>query len=348
MHSLPQRFIQNPILQPKDVPSSEKDLEVACLLNPGVFIFDNKIWLLVRVAERPFQQDNSISFPVLEDGKTIIKSIPKNQLDQSVTDARVVRFEGQDFLTTLSHLRLFCSDNGIHFTESIDYPLLKGEGKFESYGIEDCRVTIIDEVYYLTYTAVSKYGVAVGLRTTTNWKLFAHHGLIFPPHNKDVVLFDEKINGLYYALHRPSSVALGGNYIWLASSLDTLHWGNHICLLTTRPNHWDSERIGAGAAPIKTPQGWLHIYHGANDQQQYSLGALLFDLQNPAIVIARSEQPIMQPQEPYELNGFFADVLFTNGHIVNGDELIVYYGAADAVVCGATFSIKAILASLNL
>jgi len=109
---------------------------------------------------------------------------------------------------------------------------------------------------------------------------------------------------------------------------------------------WDSERIGAGAAPIKTSEGWLEIYHGANDDHRYCLGALLLDLHDPSHVIARSEQPIMEPTEDYELNGFFGNVVFTNGHIVVEDTITLYYGASDEVICGAELSIKEILQSL--
>jgi predicted GH43/DUF377 family glycosyl hydrolase len=334
-------------MKPADVPPSRPGLEVACLLNPGVFEFDNKIWLIVRVAERPQQQHDFISFPVLEEEGIKIIEIAKHDPDLIATDPRVIRYKGNDYLTTLSHLRLFCSDDGIHFYEPEGYPQLHGSGQLESFGIEDCRVTKVDDTYYLTYTAVSPNGVAVGMRTTKDWKKFTKEGVIIPPHNKDCALFEEKIHGHYYALHRPSSVDLGGNYIWLARSADAKHWGNHQCLIKTRDEYWDCARVGAGAAPIKTKAGWLEIYHGANFKQQYGLGALLLDLNDPSVVLARSDDPIMVPDAPYELTGFFGQVVFTNGHIVRGDELTIYYGAADEVVCAARFSIANILSSLN-
>jgi predicted GH43/DUF377 family glycosyl hydrolase len=110
---------------------------------------------------------------------------------------------------------------------------------------------------------------------------------------------------------------------------------------------WDSERVGAGAAPIRTSKGWLAIYHGS-DAKRYCLGALLLDLEDPSRVLARSQVPIMEPNEAYEQTGFFGHVVFTNGHIVDGDTITVYYGAADEVICGARLSIRAILTSLGL
>ena len=173
--------------------------------------------------------------------------------------------------------------------------------------------------------------------------------MMLPPHNKDCAIFDEKINGLYYALHRPSSVDIGGNFIWLAQSPDGIHWGNHKCIIKTRSDGWDSARVGAGAAPIKTEKGWLEIYHGANREHQYCLGAFLMDLQDPGKVIARTEVPIMVPTTTYELSGFFGNVVFTNGHIVgtDGDTITIYYGASDEFVCGAHFSLKEIYSLLK-
>ncbi|MFC4209653.1 glycoside hydrolase family 130 protein [Pedobacter lithocola] len=346
MADIAQRFTQNPILSPKDLTPSHDGLEIACLLNPGVFRFEDKTWLLIRVAERPKQKNGIISFPILTTTGIDILEIEENDNDLNATDPRVINYKGFDYLTTLSHLRLVCSDDGFNFYEPEGFPLLQGEGLDEIFGIEDCRVALIDGVFYLTYTAVSEHGVGVGLRTTSDWKNFQKHGMILPPHNKDCAIFEEKINGKFYALHRPSSVSLGGNYIWIAESLDGIYWGNHKCIIKTRKNKWDSERVGAGAAPIKTEKGWLEIYHGANAENQYGLGAFLMDLDNPSIVLAQTDEPIMQSLDEYELHGFFGQVVFTNGHLINGDELTIYYGAADEFVCGAKFSIQEILSKL--
>jgi len=347
MIDIAKRFEANPLLSPKDLVPSREGLEIACLLNPGVFTFQNKIWLLIRVAERPQQKAGIISFPVLKgDGIEIIE-IEENHPDLIATDPRVINYKGADYLTTLSHLRLVCSNDGINFHQPDGYPLLHGEGENEAFGIEDCRVALIDDTYYLTFTAVSSHGVGVGMRTTKDWKTFEKHGMIISPHNKDCAVFEEKINGKFYALHRPSSVDLGGNYIWLAESPDGIHWGNHKCIIKTRKNHWDSKRVGAGAAPIKTEKGWLQIYHGANAQHQYCLGAFLMDLNNPSIILAQTTEPIMRPTAEYEMCGFFGEVVFTNGHTLNGDELTIYYGAADEFVCGAKFSVSEILLQLK-
>ncbi|TKB97104.1 glycoside hydrolase family 130 protein [Pedobacter cryotolerans] len=348
MSDLAKRFIQNPLLKPADLEPSNSQLVIVSLLNPGVFVFKNKIWLLVRVAENVKPKEGYISIPKLNANKEIeIKEVSINDPELIIEDVRVVNYQGEDYLTTVSHLRLLCSDNGIDFTEDENYPALFGNGELENFGIEDCRVTQIKETYYLTYTAVSNCGVGVGLRTTKDWRNFEELGMIFPPHNKDCAIFEGKIEGKYYALHRPSSAVIGGSYIWLAESDDGLQWGNHKCLIKTRNNLWDSARVGAGASPIKTKAGWLAIYHGADEHHKYGLGAFLLDLENPSLVLGRTIDSIMQPLEKYEKYGFFGEVVFTNGHIVNGDKLTIYYGAADEVICAADFSISEILNKIN-
>ncbi|MGD0139907.1 MAG: glycoside hydrolase family 130 protein [Tepidisphaeraceae bacterium] len=341
---LARRFPENPLLRPADFQPSRPGWHVECLLNPGVFRLNGKTCLIVRVAERPPQREGRISCPILcESGEARVLEFDRNDPRLDISDPRVLRYDGVDYLTTLSHLRIVTSDDGIRFRQDAAHPPLYGHGAFETFGIEDCRVSQLAGVSYLTYTAVSPNGVAVGMRSTVDWKQFHEHGLIFPPHNKDCVLFEETIGGRYFALHRPSSPEIGGNYIWLAQSPDRLHWGRHACLARTRPGMWDSARVGAGAAPIRTPAGWLEIYHGANEKNRYCLGALLLDLEQPWKVIARSKDPIMEPSAPYEQTGFLGNVVFTNGHLVDGDAVTIYYGASDSVICGARFSIAEIL-----
>jgi beta-1,2-mannobiose phosphorylase / 1,2-beta-oligomannan phosphorylase len=343
-----QRHINNPLITTKDITPSQAEWEVVSVLNPGVFKFDNKIWLLLRVAERPIQKVGLVSFPIFDtNGKYEIKEYALDDPNLDLTDVRMVGYGDKMYLSTISHLRLVCSEDGVKFYEPQDFPTkIYGSGPLESFGIEDCRVSFINEQYYLTYTQVSEKGVGVGMMHTSDWQTFTKEGMIIPPHNKDCALFDEKINGSYYCFHRPSGLGLGGNFIWISSSPDLIHWGNHHCLLQTRHGMWDSARVGAGAAPIKTDHGWLAIYHGADNNHRYCLGAVLLDLNDPTKVIARSNEPIMIPTAEYEVNGFFGQVIFTNGHNVQGDRIIIYYGAADEVICQGSVAIEEVLSSL--
>jgi predicted GH43/DUF377 family glycosyl hydrolase len=348
MADIAKRFAENPILRPRDIRPSIDGMTVECLLNPGVFRFNDRTWLLLRVAERPEQKPGKTSFPILvANGELQILEFDNSDPKLNLADPRVIGYDGKDYLTTMSHFRLVASGDGISFAEDPSYPSMFGQGELESYGIEDCRVAQVGQTYYLTFTEVSEHGVGVGLRSTTDWHNMLQHGMILPPHNKDCAIFSEQIGGKYYALHRPSSPTLGGNYIWIAESPDLVHWGQHRCLAHSRPGMWDSARVGAGAAPIRTPEGWLEIYHGANGEHRYCLGALLLDLESPWQVLSRSCEPIMEPVADYERTGFFGNVVFTNGHVVDGDTVTLYYGASDSVICGARLSLQKILRTLR-
>ncbi len=342
------RFPSNPILTTKDISPSQPGWVVECVLNPGVFQFEGKTWLLLRVAERPVQKEGLISLPIQRvDGSMEILEFDKNDPQLNLSDSRMVGYKDKTYLSTISHLRLVCSEDGVHFQEPLDFPTkIFGKGPLETFGIEDSRVSFMNGQYHLTYTQVSENGVGVGLMRTRDWRTFSKEGMILPPHNKDCALFEEKIGGQYFCLHRPSGIALGGNFIWIASSPDLVHWGQHTCILRTREGCWDSARIGAGATPIKTAEGWLEIYHGADANHRYCLGAVLLDLNDPTKVLARSKAPLFEPVADYEKTGFFGNVVFTNGHLVKDDEITMYYGASDEVICGAKFSIRAILSEL--
>lgn len=345
--NIARRFEANPLLSTGSLSPAIEGMEIACILNPGVFRFDGKTWLVLRVAERPVQKEDTVSFPVYdENGRIKVMSFSKDNPDLDMSDPRVISYKGQNYLTTLSYFRLVSSTDGVHFSEDPAFPPVFGQGPLESFGIEDCRVAAMPDGYWLTFTEVSPVAVGVGLMHTSDWKRFDRYGMIFPPHNKDCALFEERINGKYYAFHRPSSPELGGNYIWLAESPDRFHWGGHKCVATTRPGRWDSVRVGAGAPPVRTDAGWLEIYHGADETNRYCLGALLLDPDDPSEVIARSEEPVMEPTAPYEQEGFFGNVVFSSGQVVDGDELTIYYGASDQVICGAGFSIREILDTL--
>jgi predicted GH43/DUF377 family glycosyl hydrolase len=323
-------------------------LEVACVLNPGAFEYQGRVGLLLRVAERPLPRDGYVSTCVLDGtgsgAKPVYYRLDDPQLSQD--DPRVMSYAGKPLLTTLSHLRLAWSKDGRRF-EIDPQPVLCGQGPMQTYGIEDCRVLFMENRYWLTYTAVSEVGVAAAMSSTTDWKSFEHHGVIFPPHNKDCALFPRKINGAYWALHRPSGVGIGGHNIWIAKSPDMRHFGDHRCLARMREHHFDSGRVGANASPIETDAGWLLLYHGADHTSRYGLGAILLDLNQPDRVIGRTREPILAPVADYETNGFFSKVVFSNGHIVRGDKIDVYYGAADQVICGSSANIRGILSAIE-
>ena len=238
-------------------------------------------------------------------------------------------------INKISHFFLAESLDGINFKISKN-PILSPELPEEEKGIEDPRITRIYEMFYITYTAYSKRGCSVGLLETSDFQYFKRLGIIFPPDNKDVVILPEKINGKYFAYHRPMSDMGRPFSIWTSTSPDLIHWGEHKCVMSPEEDSWDSQKVGAGAVPIKTEKGWLHIYHGVSDSI-YRLGVALFDLNNPSKLIRRSKNYILEPLEDYEKKGWISNVVFTCGTIIedNGD-VKIYYGAADSCVCLAT------------
>jgi Predicted glycosylase len=344
------RYPENPLITPADVPPSRPDFEVLCAFNAGVAKHGDEIILLLRVAERAVSNDSVARVPVLkcDPGKEPCLEIYEFQKSDPMidfNDPRVIVTPEGTFLTTISHLRIARSKDGRHFT--IDpSPAIFPDRPSEMYGIEDPRITKIGDTYYIQYKCVSPTGICVGLATTKDFITFEKKGIIFCPENLDVCIFPEKINGRYAALHRPVPRFFGQPNMWVAYSPDLMCWGDHHFLMGVQAGNWDSGRIGGGAIPIKTEQGWLEIYHGATPDDVYCLGAVLLDLDEPHKVIARGKDPILCPEAPYEVEGFVPNVVFTCGAVVDGDRLSIYYGAADTVMAGADMSISDILSYL--
>jgi len=261
-------------------------------------------------------------------------------------DTRGICYRGRDYLSTMSHIRLARSRDGVHF-EVDPAPFLSPANQSEEFGVEDARVTRLGDTYWINYTAVSRDGWYTCLASTRDFKNIQRHGIIFAPQNKDVCIFGEKINGQYAALHRPNNEGFGKPSIWYAQSPDLLHWGGHRCVMRPRPIPAESFKIGGGAPCLKTDRGWLQIYHGKGEDG-YSLFSALLDLSKPYRVLARGSKPLLHPEASYETEGFFANVVFTNGMVERGDgKLLIYYGACDGTVCLAESSVTEIFDNLK-
>ncbi len=350
-----ERALMNPLISPLHVTPSSPEMQVVSAFNAAATTWGDETILLLRVAEIPKDvPDDEVAVPIVErtDGKAHIsvRRFRKGTPGLDTRDPRAVIFNGEILLDSLSHLRLARSKDGFHF--DIDkQPAIFPTEEYEEYGIEDPRMTVIEGVIYINYTAVSRFGVSVALASTTDFKNYTKLGVILPPENKNVVIFPERIDGEYVLIHRPATTGLGNQQMWMAYSLDMLHWGRHVPFMGKRPGMWDSVRLGAGAVPIKTEYGWLEIYHGVNDQQGYCLGAALLDLKQPAKILARSNVPFLIPETEYERTGFYGNVVFTCGAVVtnSSDQRVVsiYYGAADQYTCRADIELEDILDSLH-
>lgn len=342
------------LLHPSDLVPTREDLEVVGVFNPGAIAVGNEVVLLIRVAERP--REKRSGFTALprwdvESGPTV-DWVPEDELE--LLDVRVVRRkrDGVVRLTFISHIRVVRSADG-RSIDSVDGPRFDPQSEYEAFGVEDPRITRIGEVFYITYIAVSQHGTATALASTRDFAGFERHGVIFCPENKDVVFFPERIGDEYVALHRPNAATpFTAPEMWLARSPDLFHWGRHEHFHSGGAA-WETSRIGAGTPPVRTPEGWLEIYHGSrrvsggSEVGVYSAGALLLDLNDPRRVIGRSAEPILVPETEFEREGFVPNVVFPTGIVEREDTYLVYYGAADTATAMAEFSRNELLASLR-
>lgn len=344
------RCAQNPVIRAEDVAPSRPDFRVLGAFNAGVAQVEDETILLLRVAEAPVSdRADEVLVPRLNETGTdvLVERYDKADPSYDFSDSRIVVKDGRTvMLTSLSHLRVARSKDGIHFDIEAQ-PALFPEHALEAWGIEDPRVTQIGETYYITYSSASARGVGVGLAETRDFRTFKRHGLMLAPENKDVMLFPDKINGKYYALHRPVPKSFGAPEMWIVESPDLVHWGNHRFLMGLSVQGWDSARMGGGAVPIRTDRGWLALYHGADSKHRYCMGAVLLDLEDPGKVIARSTRPFMEPEADYEVNGFFGGVVFSCGALLIGETVRMYYGAADEAMAVADIPLNDIFDTLS-
>lgn len=225
----------------------------------------------------------------------------------------------------------------------------------ELWGIEDPRITFLPELgeYAVAYTSYSSAGAGVSLALTPDFKQYRRLGQIMSPSNKDAALLPRRFNDQWVLINRPTVDGGRGSHIWLSYSPDLTNWGDHKLIMRAREGSWwDANKIGLSPPPIETDQGWLMFYHGVRETASgsiYRLGLALFDLENPARCLARGDEWIFAPEEPYELTGDVDKVVFPCGYTLgpDGDTLNLYYGGADSCIAVAHGSIKELLAWLE-
>lgn len=268
----------------------------------------------------------------------------------TVHNAGVVKYDNIYVMIFRSHklngrsiLGKAISEDGYNFkVDSKPFMIPATEGKFKDYeefGVEDPRIVLIDNEYYITYSAYSRHGVRIGLAKTKDFKSVERISLITEADYRNVVIFPEKFDGLYARLDRPHS-EISPWSVWISYSPDLIFWGESKLIMKPVPYHWDEMKIGPGAPPIKTNKGWLNIYHGVfptMDGSVYRLGVALHDLKDPSVIIGVSDEWILQPEEIYEITGYVHNVVFTCGAVEEPDGTIkLYWGGADKVMCVGT------------
>jgi predicted GH43/DUF377 family glycosyl hydrolase len=262
-----------------------------------------------------------------------------------------------EYRTGLSSLIPVVSEDGFTGWEMGSFAPLHPEvdGFHEHWGVEDPRITKIDDVYYVVYVAYSAAGPIVMLATTKDFTKWERQGVLMPPADKDAALFPQTFAGRWALIHRPSAATEGvGAHVWLSFSPDLRHWGDSQVLLPARRGAWwDANKVGLGPPPLLTRAGWLICYHGVRltaSGSIYRLGLALLDRDDPSKVLARGDEWVFGPQEPYERGGDVADVVFPCGWVLRDDDdtLALYYGAADTVVCVAEASVAKLLDHLEM
>ena len=330
------RFDGNPILQP----NPRARWESACVCNPAAWYDGKKVSLLYRGA--PDDAEHIIYFGLAE------------------------------------------SRDGLHFRRVSRQPVFgpSADG-FDAGCVEDPRIVKFGPTFYVTYaTRLAPPGpyyrtkkplyyhvprhlkqsdspaaagtnlTRTGLAATTDFKRWHRLGPITPADvdDRDVVIFPEKVGDNFVMLHRPVTW-VGPAYgcakpsIWISTSTDMLRW-THSEILAESEFDWENGKVGGSTPPIKTPAGWLTLYHAVDHTKTYRVGAMLLDLKKPSRILARLPYPILEPEMDYERRGLVKNVVFPCGNVVIRDTLYVYYGGADTCCCVATTNLKELVGEL--
>jgi len=254
------------------------------------------------------------------------------------------RAMGEDGVSRLGYAS---SSDGYHIDERLPYPVFEPGDLAERDGCEDPRLTPIGGRCIMTYTAlrdrvrcafqiaVTSISIEDFIHKRWNWgdRRFPFSGV----RNKNAVIFPRRINGRHVMYHRVDPD------VCVAYSDDLIRWYDIKAVMEPRPGKWDCLRVGAAGPPIEVNEGWLFIYHGVDFEHVYRLGAALIDRDDPERLLYRSEEPILEPVEDHERYGKVPNVVFSCGSVLRDDRLLIYYGAADSVLCAATFDLSELI-----
>jgi beta-1,4-mannooligosaccharide/beta-1,4-mannosyl-N-acetylglucosamine phosphorylase len=242
---------------------------------------------------------------------------------------------------------------------------LKNEENLWAY---DPRLVALGDAYYLTFCVDTRHGMRAGIARTADFVEFEVISLSLPD-LRNVVLFPEMVDDRFTRLERPFPIYLRRTWgqhdrfdIWISRSADLRCWGESELLLAVEQVPFATEKIGPGPPPVRTDEGWLALFHAVDVApgrpaagwegtwtKRYPAGAMLLDLDDPSRVLGVTREPILVPEAPYEMTaGFRPNVVFPTGHVVDGDQSLIYYGAADSVICLATIATDELLASVQL
>jgi len=305
------RYEENPIITPRG-----DDWEACATFNPAAIYKDGKIHLLYRAVGDYLKYAANLGYAIFDENLNLIKRFDEPVLkpdikvwEFSIEDPRICKIEKTLFLTYVVTPTPFCP------------------------GAVRIRLGIPKPEQAFAYTALAK---------GYDFFNFVRQGVITPygVQERDTMFFPEKINGHYAVIHRPRNW-VGSDYgtnapgIWFAYYNDDHRYLYDHKIIMAPEKEWETIKIGGGAPPLKTKAGWIFLYHGVGKDGAYRTGAVLLDLKEPWRVIARTPEPILEPEEEYEKVGDVPNVVFVEGNFTINNELIVIYGAADKVCCAA-------------
>jgi beta-1,4-mannooligosaccharide/beta-1,4-mannosyl-N-acetylglucosamine phosphorylase len=223
----------------------------------------------------------------------------------------------------------------------------------EIHRVYDPRLTVIDDKLTICFAIDTKHGIRGGIGIIHDLeRVEVLH--ISAPDNRNMVLFPEKVNGMYVRLERPFTVYSRGGIdrfdLWIGSSPDLVHWGNFNLVIGVEDIPFANDKIGPAAPPVRTEKGWLTTFHAVHIDKKHNLGGgkkswykeyfagiMLLDLYDPSKVIGMYKKPLLTAIADYETDGFRNNVIFPGGMIMEPTgEVKIYYGAADAFVALAT------------
>mgnify|MGYP003516868285 FL=1 len=311
----------------------------------------------------PWQEkpDNLINAPVWRYSENPI--IDRNPLKNvaRIFNSAVIPYEGKyigvfrgEQTNGIPYIYMGRSENGINWNydeEKIKFVNEQGEDFAPKYAY-DPRLVEVEGVYYIMW-CTDFYGAAIGMAKTTDFKTFVRVENPFIPFNRNAVLFPRKINGNFMLLSRPSdSGHTPFGDIFLSESPDLTFWGKHRHVMGKGNEWWESVKVGGGAAPIETSEGWLLFYHGVSGTCNgfvYSMGGAILDIDNPSIVKYRCETYLLTPEVWYEERGFVPNVIFPCATLTDADsgKIAIYYGSADSYVGMAFTQVDEVVAYIK-
>ena len=239
------------------------------------------------------------------------------------------------------------SDDGIHFAIEPELVRVHYKGEVLPW-VCDARLTVLEDELYLSFCFENQHSERPGIARWRGTGVDFDAVTVGVPQQRNMILWPEKVNGLYMRMERPSNQWGDPFHIWYSFSPDLRYWGDWELLLGCEDVPFANAKIGAGAPPLKTDRGWLLVFHAVDVDsdrvvtvtgnrkwsKRYTAGAALFDLDDPTKLIAITKQPLLVAEAPYETGTpdlWTEFTIFPCGAVLEDDRktLRIYYGAGD-------------------